>query len=81
MGVIKTVLGLVILAVIVVGGFWLYATYTIASANDGDWQTQAWTEVNSRLPEPLRGWACSEIQGRLQQMPAHCATATGSVNQ
>lgn len=75
MGVIKTLLGIVILVAIIVFGYWLYATYTIASAND-----QIWVEVNSRMPDPLRKWACGEVNGRIgktEQAPTGCVDAWG----
>ncbi len=72
MGVIKTLLGIVILLAIIVFGYWLYATYTIASAND-----EIWVEVNSRMPDPLRKWSCAEVRKRVAsaQAPAHCVGA------
>lgn len=60
MGVIKTLLGIVIVLAIIVFGYWLYATYTIASADD-----EMWVEVNSHMPNPLRKWACTEVNGRI----------------
>jgi hypothetical protein len=78
MGFIKTLLGIVILAAIIVFGYWLYATYTIASAND-----EIWVQVNSRMPDPLRKWACGEVSGRIgrgAQAPSGCADAWGATN-
>ena len=65
MGVIKTLLGIVILLAIVVFGYWLYATYTIAAADD-----EMWVEVNSRMPDPLRKWSCMEVNGRISAIEA-----------
>ncbi len=72
MGAIKTLLGIVILAAIIVFGYWLYATYTIASGDD-----KIWVEVNSRLPEPLRKWSCNEVKNRVAaaQAPTGCSDA------
>jgi hypothetical protein len=69
MGVIKTLLGIVILVAIIVFGYWLYATYTIGSADDG-----IWIKVNSNLPAPLREWSCAEVNSRVQdaEAPAGC---------
>jgi hypothetical protein len=61
MGFIRSLLGIVVLLAIIVVGYWLYATYTIASAND-----ETWVQVNSRMPEPLRKWSCNEVKNRLQ---------------
>ncbi len=57
---IRTLLGIVVLLAVIVFGYWLYATYTIGSADD-----QMWTEVNSRMPDPLRKWACAEVKTRI----------------
>jgi hypothetical protein len=69
MGLIRTLLGIVVLLAIIVVGYWVYATYTIASAND-----EIWVEVNSRMPDPLRKWACNEVKTRLNtpQNPTGC---------
>lgn len=70
MGVLKTLLGVVILVAIAVFGYWLYATYTIASSDD-----QLWVKVNSNLPDPLRKWSCTEVNARIEapQAPEGCA--------
>ncbi len=65
MGFIKTLLGIAILLAIVVFGYWLYATYTMASADD-----EIWVKVNSNLPDPLRKWACAEVNGRMTDADA-----------
>jgi hypothetical protein len=74
MGFIRTLLGLVVLVAIVVFGYWLYATYTIASAND-----DIWVQVNSRMPDPLRKWSCAEVKTRVggtaSQAPTGCVDA------
>jgi hypothetical protein len=69
MGFIRSLLGIVVLLAIIVFGYWLYATYTIASAND-----EMWVEVNSRMPDPLRKWSCNEVKNRLAtpQEPTGC---------
>lgn len=59
MGFIKTLLGLVILAAILVGGYWLYATKMTAP------NAPYWAEINSNLPAPLRDWACQETKARV----------------
>ncbi|HEY7644219.1 MAG TPA: hypothetical protein VH858_04220 [Hyphomicrobiales bacterium] len=72
MGLIKTLLGIVILVAIIVFGYWLYATYTIAAADD-----EMWVEVNSRMPDPLRKWSCNEVNGRIAaaEAPTGCEDA------
>lgn len=65
---IRTVLGIAILAAIVVTGFWLSAIYTgYVSPNDANW-----VKLNSNLPTFARDWACSEVKNRSGQAPAHC---------
>jgi hypothetical protein len=59
MGFIKTLVGLVVLAVIVVFGYWLYASY--ASAPNAPY----WAEINSNLPDPLRKFSCDQTRKRI----------------
>ncbi len=70
MALLKTVLGLVILATIIVVGYWLYATYTMTTTND-----KLWANVNANMPQPLREWACSEVRVRIkpEEVLASCA--------
>jgi cell division septation protein DedD len=72
MGVLKTLLGVVILVAIGVIGYWLYATYTIASADD-----EFWVKVNSNMPAPLRHWSCGQVKARVNtpQAPEGCTDA------
>lgn len=69
MGFIRTLLGLVVLAAIVVIGFWLYSTYTISNVNDRNW-----VMVNSYMPQQLRLWSCDQVKTRLgtAETPAGC---------
>ncbi len=59
MGFIKTLLGLVILAAILVFGYWLYATKMTAP------NAPYWAEINSYMPDPLRQWSCQETKARV----------------
>lgn len=70
MGVIKTLLGMVILLAILVFGYWLYATYTSATADD-----RIWAQINERMPEQLRKWSCEQMNARLPEAetPDSCA--------
>ncbi len=70
MGVVKTLLGIVILLAIIVFGYWLYATYTIGTADD-----EMWIRVNSNLPAPLREWSCAEVNSRVldAEAPEGCS--------
>jgi hypothetical protein len=69
MGAVKTLLGVVILLAIIGFGYWLYATYTMASADD-----KMWVEVNRRLPSQLRKWSCETVNARIrsEQSPDGC---------
>ena len=68
MGVIKFLFGVVILAAVVAGGFWLSGIYTpYVSPND-----EKWVMLNSNLPEIARDWACTELKSRGSKVPAHC---------
>lgn len=69
MGIIKTLLGAVILLAIIIFGYWLYATYTLAAADD-----EIWIKINSQLPSQLREWSCKTVNGRmpLAQAPKGC---------
>ena len=69
MGILKSILGIVIIVAIVVFGYWLYATYTMASADD-----KIWIKINSYMPAPLRKWSCDAVNARLTagNAPASC---------
>jgi hypothetical protein len=70
MGFIKTLIGLIILALIVVSGYWLYATKT--NAPDAPY----WADINTYMPDPLRQWSCQQVKERLgsaaQAAPRSC---------
>lgn len=70
MGVVKTLLGVVILFAILVFGYWLYATYMSASADD-----PIWAQINENMPQQLRTWSCEQMNARLaeDEAPASCA--------
>ncbi|MBT3071336.1 hypothetical protein KKP04_10725 [Rhodomicrobium sp. Az07] len=56
MGFLKTIVSLVLFAVIAVAAYWLIASYT----TKGD--LPYWAEINANLPEPLRNFACENIK-------------------
>lgn len=66
---IRTVLGIAILAAIVLAGFWLSAIYTgYVSPND-----DKWVQLNSNLPSFARNWACDAVKTKkATELPAHC---------
>lgn len=70
MGVLKTLLGIVILLAILVFGYWLYATYMSASSDD-----RIWAQINENMPQQLRTWSCEQMNARLaeDEAPASCA--------
>lgn len=70
MGALKTLMGMVILVAILVFGYWLYATYSSATAND-----RVWAQINENMPDQLRKWACEQMNARLveEEAPANCA--------
>jgi hypothetical protein len=60
MGLIKFLFGVVILVVIVAGGFWLAGIYTpYVSPED-----EKWVMLNGNLPGAAHDWACSELRAR-----------------
>jgi hypothetical protein len=58
MGFIKTILSLIILALIVIFGYWGYATFTTKAPNDD----QIWVTINTYMPDPLKAWSCGKIK-------------------
>jgi hypothetical protein len=60
MGFIKFILSLVILAAIVVFGYWGYATFTTTAPNDD----KIWVQINTYMPDPLKSWSCDKIKSR-----------------
>jgi hypothetical protein len=66
MAFFKTVLSLVLLAVIVVFGYWFYAAYALAP------DTPLWTQINSKMPDPLKRYACEEMKKRVSGPVKSC---------
>jgi hypothetical protein len=56
MGFIKAIFYLVIIAILAVTGYWFYG----ALGTSGD--APYWTEINKRLPEQARNFACEQIK-------------------
>ncbi len=65
MAVIRTFFGLILIFIFVVFGYWMYATYTLRSADNA-----VWDGINGMMPEVLRQWSCSEIRQRAGADPA-----------
>jgi hypothetical protein len=59
MGLIKAVISLAILFLIIVFGYWLYASYV--SAPDAPY----WAQINTYMPDPLRRFSCAQVKKRV----------------
>ena len=64
MGFIRTIFGLLILLLIIVFGYWLYASYVTAP------EAPYWAQINGYMPEPLRHWSCAQTKGRAGNAPS-----------
>ncbi len=60
MGFIRTILSLLIVFIIIVFGYWLYATYTTTAANND----KIWVGINRYMPDALSDFSCEEIKKR-----------------
>jgi hypothetical protein len=58
MAFIRAVLSLIIVLIIAVFAYWLYAAYALNSGSP------YWAEINSRMPDSLRRYACEEMRKR-----------------
>lgn len=58
MGFIRTLFALIILAVIIVGGYWLYASYVSAP------NAPYWAEINRNLPRWASDFSCQKVRER-----------------
>jgi hypothetical protein len=63
MGLIKALINLIILILIVIFGYWLYATWV--SAPDAPY----WAEINRRMPDTLRRYSCDQVRKRAATGP------------
>jgi hypothetical protein len=68
MGFIRGLISLVILAIIVVFGYWLYATLT--SAPDAPY----WAQINGYMPDQLRRYSCDQVKKRVTGPVETCGT-------
>jgi hypothetical protein len=60
MGFIRTILVILILLIVVVGGYWAYATFTSKDPN-GD---KIWVQINTYMPGFAKDWSCDQIKSR-----------------
>lgn len=58
MRLIGTLINLIILVLIVIFGYWLYATFVSAPG------APYWDEINSNLPGAMRRWSCEQVLKR-----------------
>ncbi len=52
----QTILSLIILLIIAVFSYWLYVAYSLPAS------TPYWVEINSKMPDSLRRYACEEMR-------------------
>ncbi len=63
MGLIKAIINLVIVILIVIFGYWLYASFVSAP------NAPYWAEINRNMPEPLRRFSCEQVRKREAAAP------------
>ncbi len=63
MGLIKAIINLVIVILIVIFGYWLYASFVSAP------NAPYWAEINRNMPEPLRRFSCEQVRKREATAP------------
>lgn len=56
----RTLLGMIFGLIVAVAGLFAYKSYTIATPYD-----DLWVGMNSRMPSPVRAWACQTVEQRL----------------
>lgn len=65
MRAVRTIVGILLVVLLVVVGYWLYITYTTKSGDD-----EIWAAINRNMPDPLRKWSCTEVRDRAGSVPA-----------
>jgi uncharacterized membrane protein SpoIIM required for sporulation len=63
---IKTILSLIIVLIIAVFSYWMYVAYSGSSTSP------YWAEINAKMPDPLRRYACEELRKREAGTVASC---------
>ena len=56
MGFIKAIFYLVIIAIIAVSGYWAYGAFSTSG------NAPYWAEINKRLPQEARNFACEQVK-------------------
>lgn len=57
---IQRLFSLIVFLLVATGCFWFYRTLTLANPYD-----DAWTAINSQLPDPVRTWSCQTVRKRI----------------
>lgn len=63
MGFIRAVLSIVIILIIAVFGYWLYASFVTAP------NAPYWAEINRNMPGSLRRYSCDQVRKREANAP------------
>jgi len=63
MGLIRAIINLVILVLIVIFGYWLFASFVTAP------NAPYWAEINRNMPDPLRRFSCEQVRKRETAAP------------
>jgi len=58
MGLIRALINLIILILIVIFGYWLYASFVSAP------NAPYWAEINRNMPDALRRFSCEQVRKR-----------------
>jgi len=58
MGLIRAIINLIIVILIVIFGYWLYASYFSAP------NAPYWADINRNMPDPLRRFSCDQVRKR-----------------
>ncbi len=56
MGFIKAIFYLIILGILALTGYWFYSAFATAG------EAPYWAEINKRLPEQAKSFACDQIK-------------------
>jgi hypothetical protein len=56
MGFIKAIFYLIIIGFLAIAGYWLYGAFSTSG------EAPYWTEINKRLPDQARNFACEQVK-------------------
>ncbi len=63
MGLIRVIINLAILVLIVIFGYWLFASFVTAPS------APYWAEINRNMPDALRRFSCEQVRKREAAAP------------